>query len=135
MGVSRDAVVGNLLYLFNFKFSVEKGQDGQEVYVGTDPNHIAEVRYYGPKDNINQATMLITLPQPPPQDQYTRALQDLVSFMVPLSSGWGNASQWVLQAMQQVGTPSTTQFGDRVASMLVTQQDGQDKIAFTIRGK
>jgi hypothetical protein len=131
LGISQAA--GALPFqVLKFTFVLKADAFGQDVYIGTLPDKFAEVQLFGPKEELNQAVVVIWLPQPPKQAQSTRMTTYLETLLSAFASDWSGGLDWLNSNLNKTGE-TKTQFGGKEAILNLTPSKQLMTVEFTIR--
>ena len=133
------ADAARMFQLFQFSFELETNDQGQEVYVGTVSDELATVTITGPEDNISSIAIVIIIPQPPTEDQASRAMVYLATILTVAADDWTDGSDWLNKNFPNIGEyimgESRTIFDNRDIVLTITPENGQTKVEFIISAK
>jgi hypothetical protein len=133
LGLTR-ADAARMYQLLEFKFEAKTNEQGQEIYTGTISDNLAIVRLIGPKEDIRSASVAITVPKPPTQNQSSRTMAYLATLLTIAAQDWSEGTAWLNNCLNKTGESRTT-FENREVVLVVTPKDNQTVVEFTISAK
>ena len=133
LGLTR-ADAARMYKFLEFSFDLETNEQGQEVYVGTISDELATVTLIGPEDSISSISIVIKVPKPPTENQSSRTMVYLATLLTVAADDWAEGTDWLNESLNKMGESRTT-FDNRDVVLIITPEDNQTTVEFTISAK
>lgn len=133
LGLTR-ADAARTYQLLEFSFELETNEHGQEVYIGTISDELATVTLIGTEDNISSTSVDIRVPKPPTEKQSSRTIVYLTTLLTVAANDWAEGTGWLNESLNKIGE-SRTSFDNRDIVLIITPEDNQTTVEFTISAK